>query len=131
KSAIYGLLVTAIVIATGLSFPQPSRAVSAKPLWVGTFNNGWQKTWGIQKQGQWGQSQMSTIPADASFPFPSDHVLKITYEQHSSANSCFKSGSCPPGGAQFYASPTKVVSSTSPLFLLYYLKFNNDAADKP
>ncbi|HEX3642542.1 MAG TPA: hypothetical protein VHV10_14725, partial [Ktedonobacteraceae bacterium] len=59
KSAIYRLLVTPIVMVIGLSFPQPSHAVSAKPLWVGTFNNGWQKTWGIQKEGQWGQAQMS------------------------------------------------------------------------
>jgi hypothetical protein len=44
-----------------LSIPQPSRAISTRPLWIGTFNNGWQKTWGVQQDGEFGQDQMSAI----------------------------------------------------------------------
>jgi hypothetical protein len=95
--------------------------------WKGQFSryggSSWQASWGYVSQGTFGQDQLAE-QQDPTAP-GSGSVLRVTYGQGSSANSC---GDCPnPGGAQFYTSFAQLgrsdLTNANVLYLRYYLKF--------
>jgi hypothetical protein len=106
---------------------QPSAQSAAGASWRGQLtgygSSSWQNSWGYVSQGSYGQAQLAG-QSDPSAP-GNGSVLRVTYGQGSSANSC---GDCPnPGGGQFYTDFAQMgrsdLARASVLYLRYYVKF--------